>query len=98
MLVTMMFQVKMGIRYIVIPGPRRQITVVIMLTPPRIVPRPETTRPEIQRSAPTPGEWIASEVLATELVFRDELTGRYDATQELDLDGVVARVAFTRIQ
>ena len=42
--------------------------------------------------------WIASEVLATELVFREELTGRYDATQELDLDGVVARVAFTRIQ
>ncbi|HEY2377151.1 MAG TPA: isoleucine--tRNA ligase [Gemmatimonadaceae bacterium] len=44
------------------------------------------------------GEWIASEVLATELVFRDELTNRYDAMQELDLDGVVARLAFTRIQ
>jgi isoleucyl-tRNA synthetase len=44
------------------------------------------------------GEWIASEVLATELVFAEELTGRYDAMQELDLDGVTARVAFTRIQ
>jgi len=44
------------------------------------------------------GEWIASEVLATELVTSGELTGRYDATQELDLDGAVARVAFTRIQ
>jgi isoleucyl-tRNA synthetase len=46
----------------------------------------------------THGDWIASEVLATELVFAEELTGRYDAMQELDLDGVVARVAFTRIQ
>ena len=44
------------------------------------------------------GDWIASEVLATELVFRDELPDRHDAMQELDLDGVVARVAFTRIQ
>ncbi|HEY2856193.1 MAG TPA: isoleucine--tRNA ligase [Gemmatimonadaceae bacterium] len=44
------------------------------------------------------GEWIASEVLATELVTNGELTGRYDAMQELDLDGAVARVAFTRIQ
>jgi isoleucyl-tRNA synthetase len=44
------------------------------------------------------GEWIASEVLSTELVTNGELTGRYDATQELDLDGSIARVAFTRIQ
>jgi isoleucyl-tRNA synthetase len=44
------------------------------------------------------GDWIAAEVLATELVTNGELTGRYDATQELDLDGAVARVAFTRIQ
>jgi len=43
-------------------------------------------------------EWIASEVLATELVFAEELTGRYVATQEFDLDGVPVRVAFTRIQ
>jgi isoleucyl-tRNA synthetase len=46
----------------------------------------------------THGDRIAAEVLATELVTNGELTGRYDATQELDLDGAVARVAFTRIQ
>ena len=53
---------------------------------------------EIRVVLETHGDWIASEVLATELVFVDELTGRYDATQDLDLEGVVARVAFTRIQ
>ena len=40
-LVTRMFQVKIGIRNIVMPGARRVSTVVIMLTPPRMVPRPE---------------------------------------------------------
>jgi isoleucyl-tRNA synthetase len=53
---------------------------------------------EIRAVVTAHGDWIASEVLATELVFAEELTGRYDATQELDLDGVTARVAFTRIQ
>jgi isoleucyl-tRNA synthetase len=53
---------------------------------------------EIRAVIDAHGEWIASEVLATELVFREELTDRYDAMQELDLDGVVARLAFTRIQ
>ena len=53
---------------------------------------------EIRAVIDAHSEWIASEVLATELLFREELTGRYDAMQELDLDGVVARVAFTRIQ
>ena len=53
---------------------------------------------EIRNAVLAHGEWIASEVLATELVFRDELPDRHDAMQELDLDGVVARVAFTRIQ
>ncbi len=57
--VTRMFQVKIGIRNIVMPGARRQTTVVIMFTAPRMVPRPPMTRPEIHRSAPTPGEWIA---------------------------------------
>src|SRR5256714_7438172 len=52
---------------------------------------------EIRAIVDVHGEWIASEVLATELVFADELTGRYDATQELDLEGIVIRVAFTRI-
>ena len=52
---------------------------------------------EIREVIDAHGERIASEVLATELVFVDELTGRYDATQELDLEGIVIRVAFTRI-
>ncbi len=51
-----MFQVKIGIRNIVIPGARKQMTVVIMLTPPRMVPKPATANPMIHRSAPTPGE------------------------------------------
>ncbi|SLJ83017.1 Uncharacterised protein [Mycobacteroides abscessus subsp. abscessus] len=51
-----MFQVKIGIRNIVMPGARRHTTVVIMLTAPRMVPRPDTARPRIHRSAPTPGE------------------------------------------
>ena len=55
-----MFQVKIGIRNIVIPGARMQTTVVIMLTPPRMVPRPATIRPMIHRSPPGPGEWMAS--------------------------------------
>ena len=53
---------------------------------------------EVRAVVAAHGEWIASEVLATELVTDGELTGRYDATQELDLDGSIARVAFTRIQ
>jgi len=52
---------------------------------------------EIREVIDAHGERIASDVLATELVFVDELTGRYDATQELDLEGIVIRVAFTRI-
>ncbi len=55
-----MFQVKIGIRNMVIPGARMQTTVVIMLTAPRMVPRPPTTIPMIHRSPPTPGEWMAS--------------------------------------
>lgn len=50
--VTMMFQVKIGIRNIVIPGARMHTTVVIMLTAPRMVPRPATIKPMIHRSAP----------------------------------------------
>ena len=59
-LVTRMFQVKIGIRNIVMPGARMHTTVVIMLTAPRIVPRPPTARPMIHRSPPAPGEWMAS--------------------------------------
>jgi isoleucyl-tRNA synthetase len=53
---------------------------------------------EIRAVITAHGEWIASEVLATELVFAEELNGRYDATQEFELDGVGVRVAFTRIR
>ena len=58
--VTRMFQVKIGIRNMVMPGARMQTTVVIMFTPPRMVPRPPTARPRIHRSPPAPGEWMAS--------------------------------------
>lgn len=54
-----MFQVKIGMRNIVIPGARRQMTVVIMLTPPRMVPNPDSANPTIHMSAPTPGELTA---------------------------------------
>ena len=53
---------------------------------------------EIRAVVTAHGDWIASEVLATELVFAEGLTGHHDATQDLELDGVPARVAFTRIQ
>ncbi len=58
---TKMFQVKIGIRNIVMPGARMQTIVVMKLTPPRIVPRPAAARPMIQRSAPAPGERTASD-------------------------------------
>ena len=56
-----MFQVKIGIRNMVMPGARSVRIVVIMLTPPRIVPRPDSASPMIHMSAPTPGEFVASE-------------------------------------
>ena len=55
-LVSRMFQVKIGIRNIVMPGARMQMIVVMKLTPPRIVPKPASARPMIHRSAPMPGE------------------------------------------
>ena len=57
-LVTRMFHVNIGMRNIVMPGARSVRIVVIMLTAPRMVPRPDRTRPTIHRSAPTPGEWM----------------------------------------
>ena len=41
-------------------GSRMQITVVIRLAPPRMVPKPATARPMIHRSPPVPGLWMAS--------------------------------------
>ncbi len=55
------FQVKIGMRNIVMPGARMQMIVVMKLTEPRIVPKPEKARPMIHMSAPTPGDRTASE-------------------------------------
>jgi isoleucyl-tRNA synthetase len=44
------------------------------------------------------GPWIAAEVLAAELAVVDELSGNYDATQTVDLDGVAAHVALTKVR
>jgi hypothetical protein len=57
----MTFQVKIDIRNIVIPGARIVKIVVRKLTPPRMVPRPLTARPTIQRSEPMPGEYSTLE-------------------------------------
>ncbi len=43
------------------PGARMQMIVVMKLTEPRIVPKPEKARPMIHMSAPMPGERTASE-------------------------------------
>ncbi|MNR50814.1 hypothetical protein D3C85_1703900 [compost metagenome] len=55
MAVTSVFQVKIGMRHMVMPGARMQMMVVMKLTAPRIVPKPERARPKTQRSPPTPG-------------------------------------------
>ncbi|CPR39345.1 Uncharacterised protein [Mycobacteroides abscessus] len=52
---------KIGIRNITMPGARMHTMVVIMLTAPRMVPRPPTATPKIHKSPPAPGEWMASE-------------------------------------
>jgi hypothetical protein len=50
------FQTNSGIRNIVMPGARMQMTVVMKLTAPRMMPRPAIDGPMIHRSPPTPGE------------------------------------------
>ena len=60
MLVTSVFQTKIGIRNIVMPGARIVKIVVTKLTAPRIVPRPAIQSPMTQRSPPMPGELTAS--------------------------------------
>src|SRR5438445_224887 len=57
--VSSVFQTKIGIRNIVMPGMRMVMIVVMKFTEPRIVPKPDSARPMIHRSPPTPGEWIA---------------------------------------
>ncbi|CAM5528277.1 hypothetical protein SGLAM104S_00950 [Streptomyces glaucescens] len=54
--VNRVFQVKIGIRNIVMPGARIPMMVVMKLTAPRIVPKPASASPMIHRSGPTPGE------------------------------------------
>ena len=56
-----MFHVKIGMRNIVMPGARIPKIVAIRLTAPRIDEVPTSIRPTIQRSAPAPGEYLASE-------------------------------------
>ncbi len=55
------FQVKIGMRNMVMPGARMQMIVVMKLTEPRMVPKPEKARPMIHRSPPIPGECTASD-------------------------------------
>ena len=50
------FQVKIGIRNIVMPGARMQKIVVMKLTPDKMVPKTDSTSPMIHMSAPMPGE------------------------------------------
>ena len=51
---------------------------------------------EVQALGRMHGEWIASEVLAAELVLVHDLSGTYLATQRVELDELVAHVALTR--
>src|SRR5699024_3970974 len=55
------FQVKIGMRNIVIPGMRMVMIVVMMLTEPRIVPKPCRARPNTHRSPPSPGVNVVSD-------------------------------------
>ena len=54
--------------------------------------------PEVRDVLDRHGTWVASEVLATEMVVRDKISGNYDATQSVDLDGVTADVAITKVR
>ena len=54
--VTSVFQEKIDIRNIVMPGARIVMMVVMKLTAPRIVPKPLSARPKTQRFPPYPGE------------------------------------------
>jgi isoleucyl-tRNA synthetase len=57
-----------------------------------------TSGPAVRDVLGRHGRWIAAEVLAVELVAVDELSGNYDATQTVDLDGVTAHVALTKVR
>ena len=53
---TRAFQVKIGMRNMVMPGARIVMIVVMKFTAPRIVPNPDSARPNTQRLPPRPGE------------------------------------------
>ena len=59
--VTRVFQVKIGIRNIVMPGARIVMMVVMKFTAPRIVPNPLIVRPNTHRFPPSPGENVVLE-------------------------------------
>ena len=59
--VTRVFQVKIGMRNMVIPGARMVKIVVMKFTPPMIVPKPLSAKPKTQRSPPIPGENVVLE-------------------------------------
>src|ERR1700710_3312709 len=53
--VTRVFQVKIGMRNMVMPGARIVMMVVMKLTAPRMVPKPLRARPKTHRFPPRPG-------------------------------------------
>ena len=59
--VTKVFQVKIGKRNMVIPGARMVKIVVMKLTPPMMVPKPLSARPNTHKSPPIPGENVVFE-------------------------------------
>jgi hypothetical protein len=52
---------------------------------------------EIRAVVEAHGTWIAAEVLAAELVLADDLATGSREMHAVDLDGITARVAITRI-
>jgi isoleucyl-tRNA synthetase len=62
----------------------------------RIVLAVEDT-PEVRAVVESHGDWIAAEVLAAELVVRDDLSSAEEHMHVVDLGGTTARVAITRI-
>jgi hypothetical protein len=53
---------------------------------------------EVRHVVDAHGKWIAEEVLATELVFAGEDEVKGQGVQTIDLDGITAFVAITRIE
>ena len=77
--VSRMFQVKIGIRNMVMPGARMQMIVVTKLTPLRMVPNPDRVRPMIHMSPPIPGEAI--ELVSGEYAYQPNAAAPPGATK-----------------